>query len=357
MTTSVFRTGFALFLAVAAAPRAGPSLKEIKPAVPIRTTVRNIAYSPDGAWLAIPNLITAGSVGVLSIRPDGGIPEVPRAFSPQDFGRVGSVFRYMGSTHGGEAADLIFVQLPEHLPGYCVAFSPDGAALAIGGRDSVWLYDVASWKRLDLIPMPDAVESVAFSADGTLLAVAHGGGMALLKLPEGEKVESVSCGAERRFADVAFSHDGKLLAAFEHHRGDGADYRVRRWDLVDYREIGPLEFPDTGPVNPSGDHLPLIGFSADNSLLAVALERFVSRVVFVKQATREVVHTLKRGRCFDFSPNGRLVAVNGSIYASGDLNKKEYTIRAGFVRGVAFAPNGREIATLTDTEVRRWRLP
>ena len=51
-----------------------------------------------------------------------------------------------------------------------VAFSPDGTRLAVAGRVGTWLYDAETMAKVTLLPGQTLRSSVAFSPDGTTLA-------------------------------------------------------------------------------------------------------------------------------------------------------------------------------------------
>jgi hypothetical protein len=112
-----------------------------------------------------------------------------------------------------------------------VAFSPDGKALASGGRE-IKLWDVATGIELrTLIGHADYINSVAFSPDGKSLAGASDDGII--------KLWDVATGAEKhtltghtgRVSSVAFSPNGRTLASASD------DHTIKLWDVASGVEL------------------------------------------------------------------------------------------------------------------------
>ena len=62
-----------------------------------------------------------------------------------------------------------------------IAYSPDGTRLAVGGGIGIWLYDTATGQEVALLTgHTSVVWSVAFSPDGRTLASGSGDGTVLL---------------------------------------------------------------------------------------------------------------------------------------------------------------------------------
>lgn len=117
-----------------------------------------------------------------------------------------------------------------------LAFSPDGTLLA-GGDDTghVYLWDVASHRPVGEpieVPLDPQVEfngvlGVAFSHDGSMLAVAHGQNASVWRLPGRELLFTVNVDdGYGRSKAVAFSADDRILAT-----GGGTGV-VRFWDAA-----------------------------------------------------------------------------------------------------------------------------
>ena len=143
--------------------------------------------------------------------------------------------------------------------GFDVAFTPDGSLLAVAhvGGDKLTVLNTSDWSEVSGVPsLPNTGNGVAFSPDGSLLAVAHSGGdcLTVLNTSDWSEVSGVpplpSTGR-----GVAFSPDGSLLAV-GHRDGDG----LTVLNPSDWSEVsGVPALPDDGRG---------VAFSPDNSFLA-----------------------------------------------------------------------------------------
>jgi len=93
-----------------------------------------------------------------------------------------------------------------------LAVSPDGATLAVAKPDSVTLVTVATGAERLAIKGTDIV-AVAWSPDGARLAIGHREGRLELIDAMSGKIRKALRGKDEMFADVAFSIDGSLVAA------------------------------------------------------------------------------------------------------------------------------------------------
>lgn len=165
-----------------------------------------------------------------------------------------------------------------------LAYSPDGATLAVTGYHEVLLYDTADQAlRARLIGMSERVQSLAYSPDGTKLAAVGGApgrfGEVQVWRPAGEKLlVSVPVTFDTLYG-VSWAPDGRALAF------GCADNTVRAVDASNGKQIlqmGTHSDWVLGTVfSQDGQHLVSVGRDMSMKLTEVPTQRFVDNVTSI----------------------------------------------------------------------------
>jgi WD40 repeat protein len=250
-----------------------------------------------------------------------------------------------------------------------LAFSPDGALLATGIEtsivspdDEIQLWDVATRKPVTMFDAgtDTSVKAVAFSPDGRLLAVSTENP---LILEEGKGAELWDVSNHKlitRFLDgtgnslgVAFSPDGTMLAV----AGTGGAFQL--WDLAARTLITALSVSTSSPVD-------AVAFSPDGSLLAADTD---DGTQLWDLATRTMIAALPAStgnsvNSVAFSPDGTLLAVGtgSGTWLASLAGRAASSSTAGLPSSIvsnakdtmAFSPDGTLLAAGISGGTRLW---
>jgi WD40 repeat protein len=127
---------------------------------------------------------------------------------------------------GGQPVGHLVTGRADRVAVDCVAVSPHGGRLAVGGSDgTVWVWDVATGQLVGppMTGHTDWVNSVAFSPDGArLVSGGSDGTVRVWDIASGQTVGSLT-GHTGAVRSVAFSPDGTCIAS------GSDDSTVRLW--------------------------------------------------------------------------------------------------------------------------------
>jgi serine/threonine protein kinase/WD40 repeat protein len=241
----------------------------------------------------------------------------------------------------------------KHLPAgtntTMIRFSSDGSRLATldAGSSAVRIWDLASGQVLTTLLASGPLTFLAWSHNGSSLAVGGESGDIELWDAESGRRQTFLKGHQRRIVQLAFSHDGYLLAS------GSWDHTLRLWDAVNGQQL-LLYRTQNGELR----------FSPDDRTLACAVAGETARLLEVAQPTGYRRLSGASGylgwRSSAFSPDGRLLAVGMPTgVAIWDLvvGKELGVLPNSECRGALFETNGGlSIVASTANGLFQWPL-
>ena len=228
-----------------------------------------------------------------------------------------------------------------------IAFSPDGQYLAVASGIGIWLYDVATYRELALIP--GHITFVAFSPDGTLLVLGRDGGS--VELWDVSTRTNIATLGNWNVTSVAFSPDGTLLALGIYGGS------IELWDVSTRTNIATLK-GHTDRVNS-------VTFSPDGTTLALGSGG--GSIELWDVSTRTNIATLKGHtdgvNSVTFSPDGTLLASGGrdNTVKLWDVATRRNVVTlegqgVSQVKSVVFSPDGTTLASGSWRRVTLWDI-
>jgi WD40 repeat protein/transcriptional regulator with XRE-family HTH domain len=258
-----------------------------------------------------------------------------------------------------------------------VAFSPDGGMLAVGSTD-LELWNPVTRQRLAAGPVPvpgpaDSrfVNAVAFAHGGRLVATGYGDGLiqlwrtagGLIPLGRPARASAPKPASGRDLVEsVAFSPGGTMLAT------GGDDGTVRLWSVSNPARPRMLAAKNDAGKN----YVFCVAFSPHSRTLAAASSDGITRLWNISNPAHPALLGKLAGPTSyaysaAFSPDGRTLAVgsadktvrlwNVSDPARPQSLGKSLTGPAGYVYSLAFSPDGKTLAAgVTDGTAWLWNV-
>ena len=292
----------------------------------------------------------------------GDEPEMPKDGEPLTSAEVDVITRWISQGAKEDAPADSGTRKPAQPPVYSslpavhtMAFSPDGTLLAVPGRHEILLHRADGSGIVARLPGDSPrLESVTFSKDGTLLAACGGavsefGEIQLWDVAMRAPARSIRASNDSLFG-VAISPDNQRVAA------GCADKLVRVFTIADGKEVMRCD-----------NHLDWVFgavFSNDGQRLATVSRDKAAKLIDVK--TGQLIDDINRSRdpllCLARHPKDDLVATGGTEgrirlfkmeprggrLSEGDDKEqsfvREFEHMASPIHAIAFSPDGTLIA-------------
>jgi WD40 repeat protein len=312
-----------------------------------RNTVSAITFSSDGR-----TLFSADPAGRTIVEWDTASSKLPRQFGKGPNGASD----YNAANKLDLSSDARFLALSRFGQG------PDYTIHLVG---------VATGKEVRQFKgHTGMVNYASFSADGTMIASESWADktLRLWSVATGREQQVISLNLGPLVAPLALSPDGKIVAA-----GGVAGYLdVQLWDTATGKVLHTLTTPVEIQIRQRiAQAAVMIAFAPDGKLLATRAMNSSSICLWDVASWKLVRHLNADNRWnrIEFSPDGRTLAVGGSVFGSTDLEDNKVSLwqvatgrerthflgHRGGISSLAFSPDGTRLASgSADTTILIW---
>jgi WD40 repeat protein len=253
-------------------------------------------------------------------------------------------------------------KVPESLEGIaCVAISPNGALIAVGGVNEILLWDALAKEQIKdfkIGPPPTGsdyllVTAMAFSPDGKSIVVGDNNGHLRL-------LDSANGRTRREFQNhyagitgLAFSPDGKSVLSGTGYQGlKSSDFTAHLWEAATGKEL--YNFGE------SPEQVKVVAFSPDGRFLVTGSDKLRVWDRTTRKEVRQIGPKYLTPRALAFSPDGLSILTGGTgstAYLIDFKTGKEIKQLRGFgsaVWDVAFSGGAPHIAVAPPASVLVW---
>jgi WD40 repeat protein len=217
-----------------------------------------------------------------------------------------------------------------------IAYAPDGQTLAVATTLGVYVYDIQTLTELDFIQTKTPVLSLAFSPDGSMLALGLRNRPAeLRRASDGALLRTIEAESPANWVtSLAFSTDGEMLASARYNGEE-----VHLWRVSDGTLLRTLEG--------HAEDITAVAFSPDRTILASAAEDKTVRLWRLRSG--QLLHTLETESIVNnliFTPTGE------HLVSHSNWGVAVWQVQSGMslhrwdtsMRGVMVLPSGEIIA-------------
>jgi WD40 repeat protein len=239
-----------------------------------------------------------------------------------------------------------------------IAWSPDGTTIAVASSTGISLYNAVTYEETNSIASGSSVYNIVYSPDGAMLAAELGFNLTLFDVTSGEAVRTLSVQRDYPASSLAYSPDGKLLAS------GYDDSTIKIWDINSGEEtisikgtdetVGQLGFYNNGATLVS--LLFPVTYLPEGTMISTG-EPATVKLWDVSSGTELRSLDDCRGYSLALSPDENLVAVKQEGYIavcdlkSGALISKQ-EVDAGYT--ITFSPDGTLLAGAVANEIKLW---